>query len=821
MPGDSNADLMMFLMVLTPMLKASRQVPAASISVVVDDIQLLALGGGKQAGSYIAEASEVISHQLEAESMLPLSDSKWKVLTSSERTFRTAALAYPRLRSKRSTHVRNLGIDFALVRQARRTVRMGRLRLARQRANKLRRVRLTGTRTLASARAAIQPLMDYDFHVYGFPPSQFRQLRSGVQRASSTVDTGGSVTIDRYMLDRKLDPAYAAHAAPIAWWTAAYHDHYMPHGVLKRAFRGARTEMEGVANPWRVARGPASPVLATLSRLRWHPRDWNEWVDDRGWLVQLDELGPREMESLVRESTLRNLLLEHHKRATQSGNTESIPQPYPEPAYDLNHTKTCVSWTPRHRGSMRANVSGCLCFGGACMCGAAASVQHISWDCPCHSNYRREYVFPECIMAAASRMDGSIFWSQGLLLHPATGFLSPVRKDRMTWKGPPQLGAQAFGDGAGTAPTQQVRNRCGWGPSTISPEADAWKEHGAVCGPLPGLIQTAPAAELYAFWVFLRFAVPDAQGLEYMTDCQWVHGSWRKPWHDICDAWVALSVLWRRVRPAADDQGCIIRVLKAKAHMPEQEAATSSGKYQRAGHNAADRLPRMGSHSHPQQVLQDSIYERTHLVSNTMLHYLTRVTMQALECGTVCMATRVTRRRRSGLKRVRKLPTHDRPHVLSLHLHTGIWRCEACWSTIEDRFTLNRLPCVILTRPHLVFFLDQLLFCDRCGHYSSVPSVGLRGNCSQKAEATRLGWPKRMCKGLHPNHRVFLGTPKLHTAVNPCIVPPRHRDAGGAKYRSRIKRRSRRRLSRSRGRVARAQLLRVTKTIPEAGKHHM
>eukprot|EP00973_Karenia_brevis_P082914 11497505-Karenia_brevis.AAC.1 len=96
------------------------------------------------------------------------------------------------------------------------------------------------------------------------------------------------------------------------------------------------------------------------------------------------------------------------------------------------------------------------------------------------------------------------------------------------------------------------------------------------CGPLPGALQLVPIAELFAFMMYLRHAVPVEGAYHYVTDCAYVRESFLKGEAAMCNGWSAHCDVWREAFRIINDIGySLIYVHKTKAHRKLGSASTN------------------------------------------------------------------------------------------------------------------------------------------------------------------------------------------------------------------------------------------------------
>ena len=92
-----------------------------------------------------------------------------------------------------------------------------------------------------------------------------------------------------------------------------------------------------------------------------------------------------------------------------------------------------------------------------------------------------------------------------------------------------------FGDGSGLNGPSKLTVRCGF--SVVSIDRFGYPTN-AAHGLVPGLVQSVPGAETFAFYFYLQHAIPDEDGMYiYYSDCQWVVDTWEGTKELSCSGW--------------------------------------------------------------------------------------------------------------------------------------------------------------------------------------------------------------------------------------------------------------------------------------------
>lgn len=232
-------------------------------------------------------------------------------------------------------------------------------------------------------------------------------------------------------------------------------------------------------------------------------------------------------------------------------------------------------------------------------CGALDSSWHRLWDCPSTQHLRD--VLPADFVAAVPSLPAVVVehgWNWRPCL--ATAWLQYLDSidhsvDFQQHGGLPAV-LDVFTDGSCLFPTCPSLRVAAWSVVLGRPfRLDFTSmDFASLAGqPLPGLIQTAYRAELYAIMVALRFAVRTSRGIRIWTDCQSALDAFATHVRDgvavranskHCDLLIAIQRLSMEV-----GRGCV-EVLKVPAHMPQDAFDNDVERWLVCGNDVADHV---------------------------------------------------------------------------------------------------------------------------------------------------------------------------------------------------------------------------------------
>ena len=272
-------------------------------------------------------------------------------------------------------------------------------------------------------------------------------------------------------------------------------------------------------------------------------------------------------------------------------------------------------------------------------------------------------------------------------------------------------------------------------------------------GPLPGLLQEVPAADAFAFLMFLRHA--GVRPHVYHTDCQWVLDSFLGGRESCTGSMHAHADVWRSIWNRLDDIGPgQVEVAKVKAHVTL--LAVQEGRAcpkQRLANSWADLAAKAGARLHPRCERASARVRRTTILVKRVATYLARLYVQHERHG--AQAKSVTEAYAGGRRAVAARRVHRHRHQVRL-LRLGMWRCSVCLRTSKRQATFAREACRA-GWAHRLWQVGQYIFCASCGGYSKQRRVLLRTGCRGRLGPGRGARLRRLWAGRCPTTDVFLG----------------------------------------------------------------
>ena len=782
-PGDSFADLLMRLSIMSIMdlLAETWPPPRLHIGVIVDDIQLLALGNANDTASTIAEATTMLVEGMDEAGLQISSDpQKLSVVTSTEQASK-AIVSRMRIRGQRcgkasKRQTRNLGVDMSFRGRATK-VQQQRLKKAQYRAQRYARVKKAGISVRAMAplaKAGINSVGLYGVGITGMSDSALSGLRATVHGAIVAKPHGRSATADLEMAGANLDPAYEATLAPLLMWSLAIWNQWVPRIVLIRSFAKARTVMQAAKVPWQVAVGPASVVLACLKRIGWEATSPFLWKTAKGMAIDLDEMCAADLARLIRYDVRKWLWSKaaDHRHGYRDF-TES--HPFTNNILTLLRRPPTAQWSHEHKGMLRAVVAEASWGNKECsFCGEEWSAWHDAWQCPAMQPYRRQHGLATSIMSCGTRGQHVAMFSNSLVPEPIVASPSPLTSTDVTWSvasgGMPLFGSEGFGDGSGMLANHYASRRCGWAVVAVERVGASAFLGTSAYAPLVGPIQEVPLAELYALLFFITHSMPAENGsLTFYTDCKWVVDTFASGWAVATQPMAVFAGVWRKVFKAIDDVLTSVEqlhLIKVKGHA----TAISCGNdevlmLQKRGNDEADILAKKGAMLHPMDANDCERLRRISLVQPIVATYLARIGVAKLErYGKDAIPT-------PQANAQQRLERHDRPciaiqdgscHRICTDLSTMRVRCSLCLASADTANVLCKAPCrsTGASREHIVWTAGDFVFCTKCGAHSAVRTNGLSHSClGGPASDSGRDRRNRLLKGRHPITNAFMAVP--------------------------------------------------------------
>lgn len=768
-PGSSAADLMMRLMMMTPLEKVKQVCPAGAFAIVVDDLQILIHAPPGEVAAKAKTVCDVVFAALQGEAGLPISLPKLQVTGSSAGLRHDMARRSRFLRRAAVRSTRNLGVDYASGCVANQAVRKKRIIEAMKKAKRCRLLKVGPDISSWLVKSSIGPGALFGVALTGITPALLQRVRGAMHTAITPKPKGRSATWDLATAGtspkNKVDPTTMCLALPIAWLAAGHHAKLLGPGMIRQCHEVALEKMKDHPRPWSLVAGPIGAAVSSALQLSWTHKKDLQWITVEGTTVDLAHDSPYDIKKLaIRDA---EHLLWAKAGATQIQFSHLTAPPLLRPFMQIRSELTSHSSTRRKWHGLSAYLSGSLIGHSKCLCGfvgdrlgvgAAVGVSsssvgqgfwsHWFWDCPITYNIRREFCFK----------DGFLTATQGYLTNPwfvfamvpdpccchpfSTDYLVETAVWYFSHDGMDALFAgPVFGDGSAIHNQNERLLRAGWGAIELNSLSCPALEYRSAKGTLPQILQSVPAAELFAMFFWLQHLDPCYTDHVYYSDCAWVVGGWHGEFNPL-DVWTPHLDLWKRVLRLRSDLPSSVRVLKTKAHQTHKQAEGSPRlQWEKVGNDIVDGRAKQAAAlaEHPQDLL-----DRLHKAETLVLmlgRYFARAVHLALKHQLLVAREEVPR-----VFRIRACTRH-----LVARWPGGAMRCLRCFRLQNDCIGQQASVCSVSGRRHLPSIVPGGVFCGRCGAYSFGRTMLLTGTC--KGKPANIGASDRLVrlsKGLHP-----------------------------------------------------------------------
>ncbi len=743
----------------------------------------------------LAAAATDLAEVLEGGAGYPLADDKAAVVAS-ENAIAAEVIRLTNGKAGRMVAVaEKLGIEYCAGKRRPRRGGPRRARLAKQLARKRRLARfqkLGGCARIVVARGVLPAAM-YDGLVNGVSDAELYRLRGMMARATAPT-AKGSYTLLKLLLTE--DPAVRANAdvierwAGAAWRAAGPQEHRKqgdPTAPVMQSIMGAA--MRDIAtNPgWDGARGPAGGVARTARRIGWAFNDAFNMVDECGNAIDLGSTDPRAVRELVRRATERataRQIARHEKNPRLADGIWASPvraalrskRLGPAARACLRRAFTGGYWS----GAKRAEAG--LIGHANCECGAPRDdAFHRLYECS-RSQTARDELLTEDHLTMALRADReSPMWTRALARDPRPELPAAKCTHEEFWyfaddadDNMKVLIGDIYVDGSALFPTNAVARRAGWSAVNLRPDGTV---RAAVYGHVPAGIspsQTAAAGELHA----LRRAAELACGpVRILSDYQAAVEGNRRGVAATTGFKTASAASWRGYWRATDGEG--MDVTKVEAHRTARSAREDEDDAEaimkKAGNDAADAFAKRGAASH--HTASELAALEDYVAGEAELRDLATFIGTAL--ANWPPAPRNTRdgcrsgpRRRDAAQRRRRAAAQ---HGHRINWSRNGWQCSNCGKatcTLPGRRRLEASMCAGHTgarvqpqgndpSAHVLWAAEadashaaaggaDVVWCSRCGGYSSTKLYKLRGACPGFADPPARTRLAQLERGRHP-----------------------------------------------------------------------
>ncbi len=305
--GTATTELRLLLIRIVDRVRVAN--PRVGIKVYVDDVTLEVVSTARRVARLLSDAGLQLCDALDGEIRMKLSPTKSLCSASDPTVGKQVAAAMARFHVHYCARVKALGVGLGAGRRRNVKVlnaRLAAFRLRTPRLRRLARARQSAARVVRTGAAAA---MDYGISVTGVSPTALRQRRRAVATAVGTGGAGGELNLSLIVADltpkQRVDPAFQAHAAPIAAWAEAAWEKWVPHKQMRALMGKATLRLTKARRVWAAVCGPAAATLASAARLGWTVSDAFSFTTDRGRVLDLLQDPPCEVRREVHAAVER------------------------------------------------------------------------------------------------------------------------------------------------------------------------------------------------------------------------------------------------------------------------------------------------------------------------------------------------------------------------------------------------------------------------------------------------------------------------------------------------------------------------------------
>ncbi len=782
------------------------------LNVYVDDIAVSASGQARQIVRSLTDAHSILKDEIEGPLACRIEHAKAAVVASSRPLVETLRARFGRyagpgsVEGRGSTAAANLGVDFAAGNarrthgpNSRRAQRMTRLRRQLGRVARLRTV--AGGRTKSIFVSGPLSAATYGAAVNGVTDVEALRLRRAASYAFTPRAKGRS--LGRLLLIEGV-PTWKAEVAVVLQyaqevWRAVLLGPTRPvdgqltlPGIDKlwRAVNPASVIKDnGRRRDWGAARGPISAAHLTLHRVGWTMDTAFSVTTDRGDVVSLTKTSPKLLQVMLHEAVVRQL--QRQVGASIAVKDDDFADRRAAAEHIAAQLRTDKRMSGRDRAAYmsvacnavmtldRASRCGYLVSNLCAKCGKAPDTHfHRVWRCQDpEAVTAREAAAPEWLRREAERVGNSAnktMWETGLLPHPGDLWPRPSEAldahyewcgdeppsdDNRGRDGSPKVHGKLYIDGSCTTNLfAELRRAASAVVQWSYEQRGGWK----VLYPVPREVpQTPQAAEYFALGL-ARLAAAEGRKSDIASDCANV----------VVDAGVGR----RRATRAGKMYAAINRenqadvqwmrnavVRKVPAHVKPENATEGTAREDAIGNGMADLAAKeaRGLHPAPPPALESQL--------------AAQLKRARLIVRTIAAVTQVFPPVPRGMLRRPPKPVEgcsvgvDGGHAWTFS--AGMWRCAACLkitlkpnvgaAQLRERckgYRPSMLAASMADRGHHLARTAgdgaaaalSVLFCVKCGAYSSRRAYGLAAACPNVPTRAGRQALTRIRAGLQP-----------------------------------------------------------------------
>ncbi len=568
---------------------------------------------------------------------------------------------------------------------------------------------------------------------------------------------------------------------------------------LRKATANAGKPDQGT---WSAVSGPATAAVLTAKRIGWVFMSAFRVSDERGNMIDMAITDPASVKVAVDRATRAESARRAAAKERVGGEEDEI---WVEPV----RRALASGISPAAKSSLRRAYAGGywtnarrhaegLCASSECdKCGGFDDSHHRIWECSHLDDLRLSHTTPAMREEAARAPRDSPYWTRGIAVNPWRTLQPPRRDYEEHWYFGPgveeerDLSGDLYSDGSATHPQCPEARRAGWSVIQLAADGGVSK---AVYGHVPAAEstgQTAGAGEVYALRRAHELSIgPIATTVDYQAIVDGVKaGQAATTAHSKPNA-----AAWRGIWKASDGEPPVVR--KVKAHRTHEEAARSDDPHALTawrGNRAADHFAKKGAklHYRADGHVAAVRYERQFDDLTDLCRWIGTALAHWPRAPTGKKTSTPDRYGRAAQTKGNRRAAAAAGHGHRLTRDRDGWKCLTCGKGSLARDGARRLALgrceghtgsrvgIQGNRPsaHVLWAAEadptqlgalqpDVVWCSRCGGYSSTKLYKLGGSCSgvlQRAAQDRMAWFNR---GRHPVGKHLLCAPvRLTDAV--------------------------------------------------------
>ncbi len=269
--GMATAELKVLLYRL--LAAVAKKYPQLTLSAYVDDVSAEAVGSAKAVSDVIVGAGLELCEGMCKLGLRLSRSGKCNCTATTDAIGNNIADRMKAFGVVFMRRVKSLGVGLGAGKRRHAAVQKTRLGKFVQKLRRIIALACSGVSAVKLLRTGAAAVMTYGDDTIGVADSALLQRRRAVAAALNKHGKGKELDLVLAMAENttgsSVDPAFAAHTAPLVRWAEAIWGGWVPVATLSRAVARAKGKLSGARSPWNAVAGPAAAAVATAARLGW------------------------------------------------------------------------------------------------------------------------------------------------------------------------------------------------------------------------------------------------------------------------------------------------------------------------------------------------------------------------------------------------------------------------------------------------------------------------------------------------------------------------------------------------------------------------